>query len=150
MVPGIILATYRNLGGRLSEETILAGIERGSRIPGGQCGLMGVCGAAAGVGVAFGLLLGSGPLDALGRQRLHRIVARVLERIGEHEAARCCQRDSWIALREAARLSEELLPITLRAEGDLECAQMGKNKECLKRACPLFPPRRRDAPQGGA
>jgi len=146
MVPGIILATYRNLGGQVTDDVILAGIERGAAVPGGQCGFMGVCGAAAGVGIAFGLLNGSGPLEASARQQLHKVVAQVLGRIGEHEAARCCQRDAWIALREAAVLSRGLLAIPLRADAELQCGQMAGNKECIKGACPLFPKGRASAP----
>ncbi|MBN2232553.1 MAG: methyltransferase domain-containing protein, partial [Deltaproteobacteria bacterium] len=54
MVPGIVLAGYRNAGGELSDEQIVTGIRRGSRVPGGFCGFYGVCGAAIGVGAAFG------------------------------------------------------------------------------------------------
>ncbi|MFH1021585.1 MAG: methyltransferase domain-containing protein, partial [Pseudomonadota bacterium] len=56
MVPGIILATYRNLGGKISREAILTGIERGSKVPGGVCGFWGNCGAASGVGIGFSVL----------------------------------------------------------------------------------------------
>ncbi|MFW6126758.1 MAG: DUF5714 domain-containing protein, partial [Thermodesulfobacteriota bacterium] len=53
-------------------------------------------------------------------------------------AARCCQRDSWLALKKAAELSKEYLPITLRADFPLHCRQAHQNRECLGTACPLW------------
>jgi hypothetical protein len=139
MVPGIILATYRNLGGTLPQGALVTGIRRGAEIPGGQCGLAGVCGAAVGVGIAFGLILESSPLKAKERSRLHLAVQQVLGEIGRVGAARCCQRDSWIALVQAARLSEKLLPLRLIADFSLVCRQHKANQECLGTPCPLYP-----------
>jgi len=59
--------------------------------------------------------------------------------IAAHEAARCCQRDAWIALKKAAELSTAYLPMPLKAQKPLTCHQQGKNKECIKDACPLWP-----------
>ena len=138
MVPGIILATYRNLGGRISREDILAGIERGSKVPGGVCGFWGNCGAAAGVGIAFSVLLAATPLTPKARQQVQEITSRVLGEIAQTQGARCCQRETVTALREAALLSRRLLPVPLLAEADFVCRQFSVNRECIGRQCPLW------------
>jgi hypothetical protein len=138
LVPGIILATYRNLGGTLPDDGIRAGIRRGSTVPGGACGFMGSCGAAIGVGIAFALILESTPLTPAERGTVLAATAAVLAEVSGLEAARCCQRECYVALRKAAELSRDLLPVTLRAEAPLDCEQADANEECIGAACPLF------------
>jgi len=138
MVPGIILATYRNLGGKISREDILTGIERGSKVPGGVCGFWGNCGAAAGVGIAFSVLLAATPLTPKPRQQVQEITSRVLGEIAQTQGARCCQRETVTALREAALLSHRLLPVSLLAEADFFCKQFSANRECIGGQCPLW------------
>lgn len=139
LVPAVILATYRNLGGAVDDGEIRAAVDRGFKIPGVFCGRAGACGAAVGVGVAFATLLGSSPVKAEERRLTMEITARVLAKLSEVPAARCCQRDAWVALREAAAISTELLPIPLRAEASWSCAQHPENKQCLGAGCPLWP-----------
>ena len=139
LVPGIILATYKNLGGEITIDTIKTGIARGAKVPGGFCGFYGVCGAALGGGIAFGLILQSTPLKAAARQRIQHATQTCLADIAALEAARCCQRDSWLALRKAAEISKTLLPLPLHAEAPLRCRQMGVNPTCIGSDCPLFP-----------
>jgi hypothetical protein len=138
LVPGIILATYRNLGGSLHDDGIAAGIRRGATVPGGACGFMGSCGAAMGVGIAFALILESTPLTPLARSRAQAAAAAVLSEISGLEAARCCQRECYLALKKAAELSRDLLPVALRADAVLECEQVADNEECIGPPCPLF------------
>lgn len=139
MVPGIILATYRNLGGSVTDTQIRTAIRRGSTVAGGSCGFMGVCGAAVGVGVAFGILLDANPLDPAGRHSVQTVVRRVIESISSLEAARCCQREAVLALRKAAEISPQYLPVTLQADTPIACVQIARNAECLGRECPLWP-----------
>ena len=138
MVPGIILATYRNLGGTISREDILTGIERGSKVPGGVCGFWGNCGAAAGVGIGFSVLLEATPLTPKARQQVQEITSRVLGEIAMTQGARCCQRETVTALREAALLSRRFLPVSLLAEADFVCRQFSANRECIRGQCPLW------------
>jgi hypothetical protein len=141
LVPAVILAAYRNSGGKLSNDQLIAGIDRGSTIPGGSCAFMGACGAAIGAGIAFSIILEANPYQATNRQLVQRVTWEVLGEIANFEAARCCQRDSWIALKMAARLSEKDLGIHLKADMDVICSQFNKNKECIKAQCPLWPGR---------
>ncbi|MDY6972684.1 MAG: DUF5714 domain-containing protein [Thermodesulfobacteriota bacterium] len=138
LVPGIILATYRNITGDISASTIETGIERGRSVAGGYCAFMGICGAAVGVGIAFSLILDANPLEPEKRKVVQSTTQTVLAEIAKLRAARCCQRDSWIALKKAASLSEVYLPVSFHAESDLVCMQKQQNEECLGRGCPLY------------
>lgn len=137
MVPAIILTTYRNLGGNVNDNHIITALERGSKVPGGACGYMGVCGAAIGVGIGFSILFEASPITPAQRQRVQGIVSQVLQDISGFEAARCCQRDSYLALKAAERISLNCLPIGLKAQEHFVCKQYMRNKECVGRACPL-------------
>ena len=138
MVPGIVLSTFRNLGGDISHATISEGIKRGSTIAGGHCAFMGVCGAAVGVGISFSLILDANPLKPSERKTVQTVTQAVLAEIAKLKAARCCQRDSWIALKKAAELSKTILPITLLAKASVVCRQRKTNKDCLGSDCPLL------------
>lgn len=139
MIPGVVLTAYRNAGGEVPESLLEAGITRGQGIAGGFCGFMGVCGSAVGVGIAFSLLIGANPLTPDRRRIVQSLVHTVLGEIAALKAARCCQRDGWIALTTAARLSGDILPIPLQANYPLVCRQQHLNRECLGKACPLHP-----------
>ncbi len=137
LVPGIILTTYRNLGGPMPSSIIKTGIDRGAKVAGGYCAFMGVCGAAIGVGIAFSLILDANPLKPKERKIVQSVTQAVLAEIAALKAARCCQRDSWIALKKAAELSQTFLPIALNAEKRLTCHQQHQNTECMGINCPL-------------
>lgn len=139
MIPGIVLCTYRNLGGSISDQLIETGISRGKGVAGGFCGFMGVCGAVIGVGIAFSLILDANPVKAAERSAVQDVTQTVLSQIAKLKAARCCQRDGYIALTEAAELSKRLLPVALKAEYKLICRQVHLNKECLGKECLLHP-----------
>jgi MoaA/NifB/PqqE/SkfB family radical SAM enzyme/SAM-dependent methyltransferase len=139
LVPAVILATYRNLGGEISENDISTGIDRGLSIPGGSCGFMGICGAAVGVGTAFSIILEASPLTPKPRRAVQMVLSEVIGALAAYDAARCCRRESILCLREAARLSEGLLPVRLRAEENSPCGQHHRNEECIRAGCPLFP-----------
>jgi hypothetical protein len=104
---------------------------------------MGACGAAVGVGIGFSTILGNNPYQGDRRQAVQQLVGRALARIAALEAARCCQRDCWLALQEASASSLELLGVHLPAEAPLACAQAAANQECLGASCPLLPRPRR-------
>ena len=108
-------------------------------VPGGYCGTVGACGAALGVGIAFGVLRSTTPLDPEGRGAINAAVSEVLAEIAACKAARCCQRDSFTALRKAAEISPRYLPMALETSHTMRCRQFGKNRECIREACPLFP-----------
>jgi MoaA/NifB/PqqE/SkfB family radical SAM enzyme/SAM-dependent methyltransferase len=147
MVPGVILAACRNSGGDISREVIAAGIERGSNVPGGACGFWGSCGAAIGAGIAAALILDATPLTPNPRQQAQAFTARVLAEIAGITGGRCCQRESWLALTHTARLSEEFFGIQLQIDATIHCDQYRKNRECIRRQCPLWDARAKKSPE---
>ncbi len=139
LVPAVIVTAARNSGMALGARHLRTAIERGRTVAGGACGFLGACGAALGVGAAFSVILGANPYRGDLRRRLHEVTTDILREIGELAAARCCQRDSWIALRGAARWSREVLGVELPADEPLACDQFRTNRDCLRAACPLWP-----------
>jgi len=145
LVPAVVVTAARNAGLPVDETHLDTAIARGKTIAGGACAFMGACGAALGVGTGFSVILGINPYQGENRQIVQQLVGRALARIAALPAARCCQRDCWLALQEAAASSEELLGVRLPAEEPLACTQAAHNKECLHAGCPLWP-RRVDPP----
>ena len=147
LIPAVILSCYRNLGGAVTDEQILQGIERGRLIPGGACGFMGSCGAATGVGIAFSILLEASPLTPEPRAEIQFLVAEILREISVFKASRCCQREAYIALARVVSLAENLLPMRLQAQVRPVCTQSKFNRECIYGDCPFF--KREPAAAGG-
>lgn len=139
MVPGVILANYRTLGGEISDEKFGRAIRRGGKIPGGNCGFCGACGAGVGVGIAFGAILGSSPVKGEQRGLINEVTSRVLVRIAALRAPRCCHRDSLVSLQAAAELSAEYIGMSLCYGEPAPCDQVERNKECIRERCPYFP-----------
>lgn len=138
LVPAVVLSCYRNSGGQLSAEQLATALRRGAQVIGGSCAYNGVCGAAVGVGIAFSLILEANPVKAKPRQVAQTVVQQVLKELATFQAARCCNRDCAVALRKAAQLSAQFLPVTLRAEAFIPCTQHQLNADCLGTQCPLF------------
>ena len=139
LVPGVLVSCLRNAGQPVTLEQLHSAIQRGSEVSGGSCGFMGICGAATGTGIAFSVLLEATPLKGAARQTVQKIVQQVLAEIAEYEAARCCQRDCWIALRSGMRIAGKLWDLDLASVEPYACSQMSRNKECLGVTCPLWP-----------
>ncbi len=138
MVPAVILTALRNSGFSLTYEEFSTAIQRGQTIGGGSCAFLGACGAAIGVGIAVSLLLEATPYDGDKRQTAQQATHRALGAIASFNAPRCCQRDSWLALREASNLIRELSGISLTAD-PFACGQHRRNRECIHAQCPLWP-----------
>ncbi len=138
IVPGIITAVYRNSGGAISDEVIETAIARGSKISGGFCGFMGACGAAIGVGVAISAIQEATPYTGKSRSAAQRGTLAALELIANIEAARCCQRDSWLALKSIGKISDEILGLRILADEHMVCTQMTTNLECMGKSCPVI------------
>jgi len=145
MVPGILLAAYRNNGGNVSDEDIITGINRGTQVPGASCSFFGVDGAAIGVGIAFSVILKASPFDGTLRQAVQKIVIRVAEKIAEHPFSRCCQRECLLALQEAEAISKELTDTLIPAQNVLVCDQFKQADHCAGKRCPFFPKEKENA-----
>ena len=138
LAAGVVLATYRNLGGGVTPGMLETGIRRGTNAMGGACGFTGACGAVTGIGAAFSLILDANPLKPVERQHVMRAVSIIAAATADVLGARCCRRDTWVSLRKAAELSRDTLPIPLQADVDIGCEQQERNAQCIGEDCPLM------------
>ncbi len=138
LVPAVILSTLRNSGHPVTDSQIVTAVKRGQTVTGGSCAFLGACGAAIGVGIAVSVLTGATPYDGDKRQAVQRITQAVLGKIASYDAPRCCQRDCWLALKEAVEPLREQTGISL-AVSRFTCEQFDENKECIHDRCPLWP-----------
>ncbi len=143
MIPGILLACYRNCGGAISSKEILTAISRGADVPGGVCGFWGACGAAIGIGIGVATIFSATPLTPGPRQLAQEFSGRILMALAARKGGRCCQRETYIALTETARISAEMFSVSLQAMAELHCDQYLHNKECIRKQCPLWEQRAR-------
>ncbi len=139
MVPGIVLAAFRNSGGEITDDMIRTAISRGSKVSGGSCAFLGACGGALGLGAAFGVILQSNPLNGQTRHTVMKVTNAALDKISELAAPRCCQRDCYLTLKAGAELSKTFLPIALKADYQLVCRQTHLNRYCSGCKCLIHP-----------
>jgi len=142
LVPVAFLTAYRNLTGEVSQETVEEALRQGSALPGGTCAFWGGCAAALGMGIAYSLILDATPLKAAERKTCQELVAEILARIAELGGARCCRRESHLALRVACERSAQWLPHAIECGEPPRCDQVWTNNECLGADCPYSPRRR--------
>jgi MoaA/NifB/PqqE/SkfB family radical SAM enzyme/ubiquinone/menaquinone biosynthesis C-methylase UbiE len=137
-LPGVMVATFRNLGGNVNRQDIVTAIDRGTSIPGGTCAFWGACGAPLGAGIGFGIMIKSNPIKPAERQIVQKVTGNIIDELGSLQASRCCQRETWTTLKMVASFSKDFLSIPLRAEGSTRCLQKKFNKECPGKPCPFF------------
>jgi MoaA/NifB/PqqE/SkfB family radical SAM enzyme/SAM-dependent methyltransferase len=144
LVPAAFLAAYHRAHGYPDAETIWEAVEAGANLPGGTCAFWGSCSAALGVGIAYATILGATPLDAEARSRAQEAVGRILGRLAEFAAARCCRRESLAALQMACEMSAAMLPHELATDEATACDQAWENEECFGAECPYAERQRQD------
>ncbi len=142
IVPCVLLTAYRNCGGALDlVKALPEAWKRGRKIPGGACGYLGVCGAAAGAGVFASVIAGATPLTERQWDIPQRLTAACLEAMTRVGGPRCCKRTSRIAIECAAAFSEREFGVPMPVSRPT-CAYWGWNNECIRDRCPFFPKKR--------
>lgn len=139
LVPAAFLVAYRNSGGGITAAAIESAISEGAKLPGGTCAYWGGCSAALGLGVAYGTILQASPVKSRGRQIAQTVVSKILARLADFKAARCCRRESLLSLQIGAELSKEYLPVEVTAGALPACDQTSVNRECVRGLCPFSP-----------
>lgn len=140
-----LLAAYHNSGGKIDlPETLKEMRQRGSQIPGGVCGFWGCCGAGISAGIFMSIVTKATPLSGKSWGLSNRTTARALEAIGTIGGPRCCKRDTYTAVREAAAMAKEHLHVTMELPEKIECGFSGENQQCRKKSCPYFVKERLD------
>ena len=108
-------------------------------VPGAACGYWGVCGAAIGAGIFISILTETGPLSTDTWKTTGQLTARCADVISAQGGPRCCKRDSFLALREAIRYSNEIFDTAFPEPDDMTCEFYVNNRECKGTACEFFP-----------
>jgi len=145
LIPAVLLSAFYNASGRPADKE--AGIakarQRAEHVLGGFCGFYGDCGAAVGTGIFVSVATGATPLSKTEWRLANLMTARSLYVIANAGGPRCCKRNSFLAISEAIRFSEEELHVRMDPGPDsIECEFHDLNKECRKAECPFYRRRR--------
>jgi hypothetical protein len=138
LVPAVLLAAYCSVKGITKEEKsalIRTARQRSEDVKGGFCGLHGACGAGIGTGICVSLITGATPLSTSERGLSNRMTAESLLEIARTGAARCCKRDSFLAILSAVRFLGNEFGILLPVSDEIRCTFSDQNRECLKERC---------------
>lgn len=139
IVPCVLITSFHNCGGDIQfERCLYEAWTRGKKIPGGACGFLGVCGAAAGAGVFASIVSGATPLTERQWEIPQRLTVSCLEAIAGIGGPRCCKRTCRIAIEHAAAFSEIEFGISMPITKIL-CRYWVRNNECIRQRCPYFP-----------
>ena len=140
LVGAALLTAYRNSGGQVDLSPALAELaRRGEQVPGGACGFWGCCGAAVSAGIFFSVAAGATPLAGESWGLANRATAAALQAIGDIGGPRCCKRDSFTAIRQAAELCRRELGVAMDLPERVVCGFFPQNRECLGSRCPYHP-----------
>lgn len=137
MVGAALLTAYHNAGGEVDLNQALPEIyRRGKEVPGGACGFWGACGAGISTGMYMSVITKATPLAAKAWGLCNLMTSRALGAIGSNGGPRCCKRDSYLAIMEAVKFTEEKIGVKMEL-GDIKCTRSEQNNQCLHKACPF-------------
>lgn len=140
LVPAVLLAAYCEMK-ELPKENKAAMIgearQRSEDVKGGFCGFHGACGAGIGTGIFVSLITGATPLSTSERGLSNRMTAESLLSIAQSGGARCCKRDSLLAIQAAVRFLQVEFALQLPISNDICCTFSQLNRECLEQDCPF-------------
>lgn len=138
MVGAALLTAYKNAGGEIDLQKALPEMyKRGKEVPGGVCGFWGACGAGISTGIYISILTKSSPLAKEAWSLSNQMTSRALGEIAAHGGPRCCKRDSYLAIMEAVKFTEEKLGIKME-HGNVMCSRSSNNNQCLHEQCPFY------------
>lgn len=140
LVPAVLLTAYYNYNGKSEKKAEMLELarQRAAKVPGGFCGFYGNCGAAVGTGLFISLITGSTPLSKESWAQAHLMTSKSLASMAESGGPRCCKRDSFLAIIEAAHFLKESFEIVLPLKEDIVCPFKHLNSECLGKRCRFF------------
>lgn len=139
LVGSALLTAYKNAGGDIDLPKMLIEMQnRGRQVPGGVCGFWGACGAGISSGMFVSLISGATPLSVEPWGFANRMTAKSLNAIGEIGGARCCKRDSYLAILAAIDFVAEHFGIQME-KTEIICQFSNKNNQCIGNRCPFHP-----------
>lgn len=137
LVGAALLAAYKNAGGTVDLPAALAEMEkRAANVPGGACGFWGCCGAAAGTGMFISIVTDASPMATAEWGLANSMTGQSLAAIGALGGPRCCKRDSFTAIRQAAAFTAQHLGIQMQLPQAILCTHSGRNAQCIGARCP--------------
>ena len=143
LVGASLLTAYANAGGKINlRDALLEMLGRGRQVPGGACGFWGACGAAISTGMFVSIVTGATPLSGDAWGLANQMTSRALGAIGDIGGPRCCKRDSFLSIREAAAFTAEKLGVRMELS-EIICTHSAQNAQCIGRRCPFSPAGRR-------
>ncbi len=135
MVGSALLTAYKNAGGDIDLKNALYEMQkRGKQVPGGACGFWGACGAGVSTGMYVAIALKSTPLAKESWGLSNQMTARALEEIGKNGGPRCCKRDSYLAIIEAIKFTNEKLGVKMELN-QVICSRSHMNNQCIHEEC---------------
>jgi hypothetical protein len=141
LVPAVLLATYYNIKNDPEQKAtkIRMAKKRADQILGGFCGFYGNCGAAVGTGIFLSLITDATPLSVNDWKLANLVTAKTLLTIAEHGGPRCCKRNTFLALLNAADFVKENFGVSFKLNKEVKCEFYPLNNECLQKNCPFHP-----------
>ena len=137
MVGSALRTAYKNAGGNIDLAAALSEMKsRGSKVPGGACGFWGACGAAISSGMFSSIVTGSTPLKNREYGLSNLMTSRSLGAIGEIGGARCCKRNSFLAIQQAVSFAKDNLDVKMEI-GEIVCSYSPMNNQCIGKRCPF-------------
>lgn len=139
LVGSALLTAYKNAGGDIDLPKMLIEMQtRGRQVPGGVCGFWGACGAGISSGMFVSLISGATPLSVEPWGLANRMTSQSLNAIGKIGGARCCKRDSYLAILAAIDFVAEHFGIQME-KPEIICQFSNKNNQCIGNRCPFHP-----------
>jgi len=140
LVPAVLLAAYCNATDKKGEKEkkIREARKRSDNVLGGFCGFYGDCGAAVGTGIFVSIVTGATPLSRKEWRLANLMTAESLRTIAMLGGPRCCKRNTFLALGEAASFARRELGVKIPVGRKVKCSFRHMNRECLKKECPFY------------
>ena len=105
---------------------------RGSKYPGGACGMWGCCGAAVSTGMFVSIVTKATPLTGKSWRLSNQMTARALDALAELGGPRCCKRNCFTAVKEAVGFAKENLGVEMELPEQIRCGFSADAAQCLK------------------
>jgi hypothetical protein len=130
----------RNLGRfEINDSAFDEAVARARKVLLASCGLWGVCGAAAGVGIALSIATKANMLSDKERTLAMQAVSESLHNIAKIGGPRCCKASTFSAIQKATEILEREFSTRFPSLADPRpCYFRDLNTECLGNKCPYF------------
>lgn len=138
-----LLTAFANSGGKFQDGACLADTLRtlASRVkdvPGAVCGHWGVCGAVISAGVFESIVTKSGPLEGKTWAIPMELTSEIIKKQAAIGGPRCCKRDSYIAVSEAIKFTNDYLGVSMTSPNEIHCTRSSQNQQCIRERCPFY------------